>query len=33
MTEVKRTYYESGVLKSECFELNGKRNGEILSLS
>ena len=28
MAEVKRTYYESGALKSECFEINGKKNGE-----
>ena len=28
MAEVKRTYYESGELESECFEINGKKNGE-----
>ena len=28
MAEVKREYYESGKLKSECFEINGKKNGE-----
>ena len=29
MAEIKRTYYKSDKLKSECFEINGKRNGEI----
>ena len=33
MAEVIKTYYESGKLRSECFELNGKKNGEIQSLS
>ena len=28
MAEVKRTYYESGELLSEVFEINGKKNGE-----
>ena len=28
MAEVKREYYESGELESECFEINGKKNGE-----
>ena len=28
MAEVKRTYFESGQLESECFEINGKKNGE-----
>ena len=27
MAEVKRTYYKSGKLRSEVFELNGKKNG------
>jgi hypothetical protein len=26
MAEVKRTYYQSGKLKSEVFEINGKKN-------
>ena len=26
MAEVKRTYYKSGKLESECFEINGKKN-------
>ena len=29
MAEVKRTYYKSGELESECFEINDKKNGEI----
>ncbi len=29
MAEVKRTYYKSGKLRSEWFEINGKRYGEI----
>ena len=33
MAEVKRTYFESSQLESECFEINGKKNGEIQSLS
>ena len=34
MAEVKREYYVNGSeLKSECFEINGKRNGKIQSLS
>ena len=33
MAEVKRTYYDSGALKTECFEIDGKKNGEIQSLS
>ena len=33
MAEVKRTYFESGQLESECFEINGKKNGGIQSLS
>jgi len=28
MSEVKRTYYESGKLKTEVFLINGKKNGE-----
>ena len=28
MAEVKRTYFESGELESECFEINGKKEGE-----
>ena len=28
MAEFKRTYYETGELKSEWFEINGKKNGE-----
>ena len=28
MCEVKREYYKTGELKSECFEINGKKNGE-----
>ena len=32
MAEVKRTYDKNGKLKAEHFELNGKKNGEILSL-
>ena len=28
MAEVKRTYYPSGKLQSEVFDINGKRNGE-----
>ena len=28
MAEVNRTYYKTGELKSECFEINGKKNGE-----
>ena len=31
MAEVKKTYYKSDKLKSECFEINGKRNGEFKS--
>lgn len=33
MAEVKRTYYINGALESECFEINGKKNGKIQSLS
>ena len=28
MAEIKRTYYESGELKSECFMINGKKYDE-----
>ena len=28
MSELKRTYYKNNVLKSEVFEINGKREGE-----
>lgn len=28
MAEIKRTYYKSGKLLSECFEINGVKNGE-----
>ena len=28
MAQVKRTYYSSGKLLTECFELNGIKNGE-----
>ena len=31
MAEVVRTYYESGELESECFEINDKKNGEYKS--
>ena len=33
MAEVKRTYYHNGKLESEVFVINGKKNGEIQSLS
>jgi antitoxin component YwqK of YwqJK toxin-antitoxin module len=29
MTELKRTYYADGELKSEVFEINGKKEGEL----
>ena len=29
MAQVKRTYHPTGELESECFEINGKKNGEI----
>ena len=28
MAELKKEYFESGELKSECFEVNGKKYGE-----
>ena len=28
MAEVKREYYKTGELKSECFEINDRKNGE-----
>jgi antitoxin component YwqK of YwqJK toxin-antitoxin module len=28
MAELKKEYYETGELKSECFEINGKKHGE-----
>ena len=31
MAQTVRTYYESGELRSEHFELNGKKNGEFKS--
>jgi antitoxin component YwqK of YwqJK toxin-antitoxin module len=31
MAEVRREYYSTGELKYECFEINGKKEGEYLS--
>jgi antitoxin component YwqK of YwqJK toxin-antitoxin module len=28
MAEIKRTYYDNGELESECFVINGVKNGE-----
>ena len=31
MGEVVKTYYETGELKTQVFEINGKKNGEYIS--